>query len=198
MQRPIVNESLRYDTDDSTGTCRRTGRWREQNLAGPAATTLPAQPSGWAPPRPTPADVIRQIGAVVADIPRFAAAPLLRPWHAPTPTASTAFVVDSFQQPEWMLRRTPTSTWAWQLSPLSNDRTRLITRLRAVYDVLHPSGMLLMEFGDWPMMRRMLRGIRQRAEVDALRPIPFPIRAPAATAIAAAAQRPLSRRKRST
>jgi len=97
-----------------------------------------------------------------------------------------------------MLRRTPTSTWAWQLSPLSNDRTRLITRLRAVYDVLHPSGMLLMEFGDWPMMRRMLRGIRERAEVDALRPIPSPIRAPAATAIAAAAQRPLSRRKRST
>jgi hypothetical protein len=29
---------------------------------------------------------------------------------------------------------------------------------------------LLMEFGDYPMMRRMLRGIRERAEAEHQRP----------------------------
>jgi hypothetical protein len=83
---------------------------------------------------------------------------------APTPTETTAFVVDSFQQPEWMLWRTPASTWAWWLVPLPDRRTRLISRLRAVYDWRYPTGILLMELGDWPMMRRMLLGIRERAE----------------------------------
>ncbi len=86
---------------------------------------------------------------------------------APTPTETTSFVVDSFQQPDWMLWRTPTSTWAWRLVPLPDGRTRLITRLRASYDWQHPGGIVLMELGDWPMMRRMLRGIRARAEAEA-------------------------------
>jgi hypothetical protein len=32
----------------------------------------------------------------------------------PEPTQTTAFVVDSFRAPEWLLGRTPTSTWAWR------------------------------------------------------------------------------------
>lgn len=46
--------------------------------------------------------------------------------------------------------------------------TRLVTRIHAVYDWHHPSsallGVVLMEFGDFTMLRRMLRGIRTRAE----------------------------------
>ena len=62
----------------------------------------------------------------------------------------------------------PDSTWAWQLVPLPDGRTRLVTRLHVVYDWRreHRPACLLMEFGDWPMMRRMLRGIRERAEDD--------------------------------
>lgn len=46
--------------------------------------------------------------------------------------------------------------------------TRLLTRVRAVYDWSKPHmallGVVLMEFGDFAMMRRMLLGIRHRAE----------------------------------
>ena len=41
-------------------------------------------------------------------------------------------------------------------------------RIHAVYDWSHPPmailGVVLMEFGDYAMMRRMLRGIKTRAE----------------------------------
>jgi hypothetical protein len=43
-----------------------------------------------------------------------------------------------------------------------------VTRIRARYDWQHPlaglSAALLMEFGDFAMLRRMLRGIKARAE----------------------------------
>jgi hypothetical protein len=46
--------------------------------------------------------------------------------------------------------------------------TRLVTRIHAVYDWQHPLmallGVLLMEFGDFAMLRKMLRGINARAE----------------------------------
>ena len=211
--------------------------------------------SGWVPRRPTAADLARQVRDVVADVPRFATAPLLRPWHrrwgatrqevaatmpgdgvlpraqyrctraitiaatpeevwpwlvqvgclragwyaddllddrahpsartlvpelqdlevgrwlpmAPRPTQTTSFVVDSFQEPRWMLWRTPASTWGWRLRPLPDSRTRLVTRLNVLYDWHRPGtalGVPLMEFGDFPMMRRMLRGIRERAESE--------------------------------
>jgi hypothetical protein len=178
----------------------------------------------WAPPRPAPADLARQVRDVLADLPRFLTAPLLRPWHrhwgatpaevaasmpgddllpraqyrctraitvaaspeevwpwlvqvgclrggwyaddllddlahpsarqivpelqdlrvgrwlpmTPTPSQTTAFVVDSFEEPRWMLWRTPTSTWAWRLVPLGDGRTRLISRLHARYDWRRP------------------------------------------------------------
>jgi hypothetical protein len=97
---------------------------------------------------------------------------------APTPSATSAFVVDSFQAPRWMLWRTPSSSWAWRLVPLPDGRTRLVTRLHAVYDWRHFSTVLwmpLMEFGDFPMMRRMLRGIRERAEAEHRRRVPPPV-----------------------
>jgi hypothetical protein len=228
------------------------------------SATRPANAPRWAPPPPTAADLARQVRDVVADLPRFLTAPLLRPWHrtwgasraecaemmpgddlfpraqlrctraitvaappqevwpwlvqagclragwysddlldnlahpserqivpelqdlkvgkwlpmAPTPSAASAFVIDSFETPRWMLWRTPSSTWAWRLVALPDGGTRLITRLHAVYDWRRPSTALwmpLMEFGDFPMMRRMLRGIRERAEAEHRRRVPPPV-----------------------
>ncbi|MCW2535287.1 MAG: hypothetical protein JWQ26_986 [Modestobacter sp.] len=233
-------------TDPTTGPPTRT-------------TTEP-----WAPSPPTPADLARQVRDVVADLPRFLTAPLLRRWHltwgagpaevadrmpgddlfplaqyrstraitiaappdevwpwlvqvgclragwysddllddlarpsarevvpalqdlqvgmwlpmAPTPSATSSFVVDSFEAQRWVLWRTPSSSWAWRLVALPDGGTRLVTRLHAVYDWHRASTALwapLMEFGDFPMMRRMLRGIRQRAEADHRRRVPLPV-----------------------
>jgi hypothetical protein len=85
----------------------------------------------------------------------------------PKPSERTAFRVDSFAQPSWLLWRTPNRIWAWRLVPLAGGRTRLITRLRTVYEWRRPLALgtvVLMECADYPMMRRMLRGIRDRAE----------------------------------
>ncbi len=85
----------------------------------------------------------------------------------PRPSERTAFVVDGFVAPEWVLWRTPNRTFAWRLVPLPGGRTRVVTRLATVYEWSRPlvlGTVVLMEFGDYPMMRRMLRGIRRRAE----------------------------------
>jgi hypothetical protein len=84
------------------------------------------------------------------------------------PSERTAFRVNSFQVNEWLLWTKPDSSWAWQLTPTDDGSTRLVTRIHAIYDWRHPMtailGVVLMEFGDFPMMRRMLRGIKERAE----------------------------------
>jgi hypothetical protein len=79
----------------------------------------------------------------------------------------TAFTVDSYDVPRWLLWRTPNRTFAWRLTPLAGGRTRLVARMRVRYEwqrPLTPFTVLLMELADYPMMRRMLRGIRERAE----------------------------------
>ncbi len=87
---------------------------------------------------------------------------------APVPTDTTAFRVHSFEVERWLLWAKPDSTWCWQLTPVGLDTTRLVTRVRAVYDWRRPVsalfGAFLMEFGDFAMQRRMLKGIRGRAE----------------------------------
>jgi hypothetical protein len=85
----------------------------------------------------------------------------------PRASERTAFRVDGFVAPDWLLWRTPNRTWAWRLLPLSDGRTRLVTRMHTVYEWSRPwvlGTVLLMEVADYPMMRRMLRGIRHRAE----------------------------------
>jgi hypothetical protein len=97
---------------------------------------------------------------------------------APTPSPKTAFLVDDFDEPHWLLWRTPTSSWSWRLVPSPDGRTRLITRLHAQYDWRQPGtfpAVVLMECGDFPMMRRMLRGIREWAEVEHRRRTPPPV-----------------------
>jgi hypothetical protein len=88
---------------------------------------------------------------------------------SPTVNDTTAFKVDSFEAPSWMLWRKPDSTWSWRLESAGNG-TRLVTRVRAVYDWRKPAGaflsVFLLEFGDFAMMRRMLKGIRRRSEAS--------------------------------
>jgi hypothetical protein len=89
----------------------------------------------------------------------------------PRPSERTAFVVDSSQEPEWLLWRTPNRSWAWHLIPLPGGRTRLINRLKTRYEwrrPLVPITVLMMECADFAMMRRMLGGIRDRARRDQL------------------------------
>lgn len=85
----------------------------------------------------------------------------------PKPSERTAFVVDSYHEPSWLLWRTPNRSWSWRLAPLDDNRTRLITRMHTAYEWNRPLVLitvLLMECADYPMMRRMMRGIRDRAE----------------------------------
>ncbi len=87
---------------------------------------------------------------------------------AKTVNETTAFKVKAFEVNEWLLWEKPDSTWAWRLIPLAGSRTRLIVRLKVRYAWESPVSAILtlclLEFGDFPMMRRVLRGIKGRAE----------------------------------
>jgi hypothetical protein len=87
---------------------------------------------------------------------------------SPTPSEDTAFRVDGFEVDHWLLWRKQDSTWAWRLTATPTGGTRLVTRVQAAYDWRRPGralvGALLLELGDFAMMRRMLLGIRDRAE----------------------------------
>jgi hypothetical protein len=91
---------------------------------------------------------------------------------SPSDTASerTAFKIHSFKVNQWLLWSKPDSTWAWSLTPTSTGGTRLVTRIRALYNWQHPltglTALMLMEFGDFAMLRRMLRSIKARAEAQ--------------------------------
>jgi hypothetical protein len=82
------------------------------------------------------------------------------------PTPATSFRVADAEPGARLVWAKPDSTWAWTLAPLAPDRTRLVTRLRQRYQPT-PAGLLtiiLAEFGDFAMMRKMLLGIKSRAE----------------------------------
>jgi hypothetical protein len=86
----------------------------------------------------------------------------------PPPTERTAFRVDSFEVDRWLLWAKPDSTWSWKLTSTNDGGMRLVNRIHAVYDWSRPLdaslGVVLMEFGDFAMNRRMMRGIKARAE----------------------------------
>lgn len=78
----------------------------------------------------------------------------------------TAFRVASIDEPRSLVWSKPDSTWVWRPDADAAGGTRLVTRLKARYDAgpFLPVTVLLMEIGDFPMMRRMLLGIAERAE----------------------------------
>jgi hypothetical protein len=81
---------------------------------------------------------------------------------------TTAFRVHAFEPGGYLVWAKPDSTWAWTLTAEPSGGTRLVTRLRGRYGWDAPgaaiASMILIELGDFPMMRRMLKGIKQRAE----------------------------------
>ena len=92
------------------------------------------------------------------------AAPMANP---PTPT--TSFVIVDINHPGQLVWAKPDSTWSWILRALPDGRTRLVTRLRQRYRAAPATliTVVLAEFGDYPMMRKMLLGIKQRAQATA-------------------------------
>jgi hypothetical protein len=84
-----------------------------------------------------------------------------------SPTEATAFRVAGLETNKWLLWQQRLSTWVWVIEPVGKDQTRLVTRIRARYDWTDPFAIVwffLMELGDFPMMRKQLLGIKQRAE----------------------------------
>jgi hypothetical protein len=92
------------------------------------------------------------------------AAPMANP-----PTPATSFVIADAEPPGQLVWAKPDSTWSWILRAMPDGRTRLVTRLRQRYRVAPATivTVVLAEFGDYPMMRKMLLGIKQRAETAA-------------------------------
>ena len=82
------------------------------------------------------------------------------------PTPNTSFVVQAMESQRYMVWSKPDSSWAWTLTPLAGDRTRLVTRLKQRYRANCSTALtvVLSEFGDFVMMRKMLFGIKARAE----------------------------------
>jgi hypothetical protein len=83
---------------------------------------------------------------------------------------TTAFKIKAIEPNQWMLWEKPNSTWAWKRTPLdSGQQTRLVTRLRTYYDWRgsHANALLtliIFEWGDFPMMRKLLLSVKARAE----------------------------------
>ena len=96
--------------------------------------------------------------------------PRLGDWMpmASTVNETTAFRFKAFETNHWLLWNKPDSTWAWRLSADAPGRTRLVSRLKQRYPWETPGmaifTLALLEFGDFPMMRRVLKGIKHRAE----------------------------------
>ncbi len=83
------------------------------------------------------------------------------------PKAPPLEVLDARQNELLLLGEPGVFTWALALEPIAIDRTRLIVRSRGTVGFPRPLGWLL-EPGHFVMERRMLLGIRERAERTAL------------------------------
>jgi len=87
---------------------------------------------------------------------------------SPRPSPATSFKVAAYDVRHELLCAKPDSTWSWRLTEETPGRTRVVTRIRAVHDWSHPAAgllsLLLLELGDFATLRRMLRGIKGRAE----------------------------------
>ncbi|MFZ5821256.1 MAG: hypothetical protein ACOYYJ_15275 [Chloroflexota bacterium] len=88
-----------------------------------------------------------------------------------SPDGKYGVYVKEFKQNEWILwnDQEGDTTWFWGLYPDGENRTRLVTRVRMKYHWNSPAALfnLLVEFGDLPMMRKCLLGIKERAEAMA-------------------------------
>jgi hypothetical protein len=79
----------------------------------------------------------------------------------------TAFRVRAFEPYRWILWEKAASTWAWKLLPIDEEHTRLLIRLKCHYRwarLTIVTDLFLMEIGDFPMMRKLMLGLKRRAE----------------------------------
>ena len=85
-----------------------------------------------------------------------------------SPDGKQGMYVKDFEQGRWMLWWDGKGgmSWAWGLYPVDEARTRLVARVRMRYKWLSPEVLfdMLVEFTDIIMMRKMLLGIKERAE----------------------------------
>lgn len=99
----------------------------------------------------------------------------LMPMYKELHGLAIAYTVTAFETGKWMVWvhrpnaiEKPDSTWTWRLTPLADGGTRLVTRMKQDYRWQTPGlaffNFVLMELGDFAMERRMLKGIKRRAE----------------------------------
>ena len=84
-----------------------------------------------------------------------------------SPDGKQGINVHSLDAPHSMVWGTPGDTsWVWQLDTQPDGTTRLITRIRSRirWTPMSIAFSGLMEFGDFWMIRKMLHGLRERAE----------------------------------
>jgi len=85
-----------------------------------------------------------------------------------SPDGKQGFTVERIDPNRFMLwaSKDNTATWAWGLYGSGQGRTRLVTRVRLRYRWLPPWTVfnLLFDPGDFVMMRKMLLGLKRRAE----------------------------------
>ena len=85
-----------------------------------------------------------------------------------SPDGKDGLFVKDFRKNEWISwwNKKGDTTWVWGIYPEGTTKTRLITRVRVKYDWLSTAIIfnLLIEFFDFPMMRKCMLGIKKRAE----------------------------------
>lgn len=88
------------------------------------------------------------------------------PMNPFAPVEASPWRVEQVVPDEVLLWRNPgAGTWVWVLRPTGDGGTRLVSRIRIAYNSV--SGVAfapILELADFPMFRRMLLGIRHRAE----------------------------------
>ncbi len=85
-----------------------------------------------------------------------------------SPDGKQGVWVKDFRENEWLLwwDKTGETSWVWWVYPEGERRCRLVTRVRMKYRWFSLGAIfnLLIEFCDFPMMRKCLLGIQRRAE----------------------------------
>jgi hypothetical protein len=86
-----------------------------------------------------------------------------------SPDGKQGLRVKAIDPNQSMLWEGKNTTWAWRLDKLDEKHTRLVTRVRMHYDLMSPWVIfdLVFDPGDFVMMRKMLLGIKRRAEASA-------------------------------
>jgi hypothetical protein len=117
---------------------------------------------------------VRSADALIQELQHLEVGDLIPMFHEVGGLA-VAYTVHSLVANEWMAwvhrphqGEEADSTWSWRLTSLPDGTTRLVTRMKQDYRWATPAlalfNLILMEFGDFAMERRMLKGIKTRAE----------------------------------